>query len=441
MINFNFNENKKLALCLAVFLAFSLTSFFLPFFSTDEYGYMASGMEIKEGTFANVGDINRFPLFPFMLSAVYSILGYSEFITKLLMLVIGILTIYIFHEKLAKPALGAEKAFLATLVFVSNPFFLYLSTRVLSEPLFFLLLITGIFLLTKFENVAYAFVFGIVSATLFLTRYIGVIILLVAALFLLWKHKNVFAIPVKSVICAVFGFVLALLPWFWLSEQTTGSFFALALKFFSQQSVLNEATFSLPDKIPFYLIFIPFLLLFATPLLWKGAADFYKRGIASNKTLTLAGITVVVFWLAMEVYGVFNVALLRYIVPIIPFLALFAGNVELPFKFAGFQINKKIFYSFIVLNLLIASGVFVFFASYPKYIGYKEAGQWAAENCASINSNIQKVMEHYSGKYNSIPAQCTVISGYDGALQPADDQTLVFESHGVKIYNYFESKG
>lgn len=439
-MQFDVQFDKKLLLCLAIFAAFSIASLFLPFFSSDEYGYMSSGREIVEGKFAEIGDVNRFPLFPFTLSIVYSVFGYSELITKIFLMMLGFATIILFHA-VAKSALSEEAAFISTLIFASNPLFLYLSTRVLTEPLFFLLLIACVYYVAKaLENKWNSFILGLLCAGLVLTRYSGALILpaIVIYLFLSKEYRR---LSVDKIGFFVLGSAIVAGLWMWFSYNFTGDPFGLLLRFFSQQTGgLNEAVFSLPDKLPLYLIALPFLLLFATPFLWNGAAEFFKGGIQKNKTLLLAAIVSVVFYAGLEVYGFFNVALLRYIVPIIPFLALFAGNVqlpfkvELPFKFGGFVVDKKMLYAAVVLNLLLAASVFVFFASYPKYVGYREAGQWAAENCDSFNSNIQKVLKHYSDKDNEVAGECTVVSSYDGALPQAPGQRLVFESHGVKVY-------
>ncbi len=440
-MQFDVQFDKKLLLCLAIFAAFSLASFFLPFFSSDEYGYMSSGREIIEGKFTEIGDVNRFPLFPFVLSTVYSFFGYSELVTKLFLMLLGFLTIILFYE-IAKSAFGQEAAFIPTLIFASNPLFLYLSTRVLTEPLFFLLLLAGVYYLPKaLESKFSAFTIGLLFAALILTRYIGVLIIPAIVVYL-FVSKEYRRISIEKVgLFALGGGVIAGL-WLWFSYNVTGDPFGLFLRFFSQQTGgLNEAaTFSLPDKLPLYLIALPFLLLFASPFLWKGVVEFFKGGVQKNKTLLLAAVVSIVFYLGLEVYGFFNVALLRYIVPIVPFLALFAGNVklpfnlELPFKFGGVVVDKKVLYAAVMLNLLLAASVFAFFASYPKYVGYREAGQWAAENCNSFNSNIQKVLKHYSDKDNDLAGDCTVISGYDGQLSPAVGQQMVFESHGVKVY-------
>ncbi len=430
--------DKKLGLCLLIFLVFSVASLFMPFFSSDEYGYMASGKEILEGKFAEVGDVTRFPLFPFVLSIVYSLFGYSELVTKLLLLIIGCLSIFVFYNFLAKPALGNEKAFIATLLFASNPLFLYVSTRVLTESLFIFFLVIFAVLLHKapFERM-YAFLLGVAMGLLFLDRYIGLVSILVSAVYFMWlywsdKAPKDWRLDKLGIGLIVFGLSPVVFSQLAFGEpwRVVSSF----LSFFSQQSGgLNEvAVFSLPDKIPFYLPFLFILLVFASPFLWKALMN-YKQ-LFKNNLLVLSGITIVGFWLALEVYGFFNVALLRYIVPFVPFLALFAGSANLPFKFRKFEINSKLVFFAVVLNLILAASVFVFFASYPKYVGYREAGQWATENCTSINSNIQKIVKHYSGFDNSLDGECTVVSRYDGALSPLPGQALVFESNGVKVF-------
>ncbi len=427
--------DKKLLLCLAIFLCFSAASLFLPFFSSDEYGYMSSGREIIEGKFTEIGDVNRFPLFPLLLAVVYSVFGYSEIVTKLFLMVLGFATLILFFE-IAKSALGQEAAFISTLVFVSNPFFLYLSTRVLTEPLFFFLLLACVYFIPKaFESKLSAFIFGIITAGLVLTRYIGALIFPAIVIYLIIS-KEYKRFSFDKVGLFVLGGALIAGLWVWFSYNVTGDPFGLFFRFFSQQTTgLNEAgVFSLPDKLPLYLIVLPFLLVFASLFLWKGAAEFFKGGVQKNKQLLLAAVVSVVFYAGLEIYGFFNVALLRYIVPIVPFLALFAGNVKLPFQFAGIAIDKKVLYALVMLNLLLTASVFAFFATYPKYAGYREAGQWAAANCESFSSNIQKVLEHYSGKENDEKGECTVISSYDGALLPPADQRMVFESHGVKVY-------
>ena len=437
-------DRYPLVFCIALFLIASFaTTFVLPaFHSSDEYGYMASAREMMQGKFAKIGDVNRFPLFPVLLSVLYSILGYSELVTNLLLAIIGVATLAIFYEFLAKPHLNKNGAFIATLIFATNPLFLYLSTRVLTESLFILLfVIFAVLLLKATASRLHSVLLGVVVGLLFATRYVGLVAIPIAVAYFVYLYvssKKLAVLSFSNLLIALIGFVLTTLLFSWLVFGEPFTLLSGFLSFFSQQtSGLNEAaTFSLPDKIPFYVPFIFVLLGFASPLLWKallGYKQFFK-----NNLLAASGISVVIFWLALEVYGVFNVALLRYIAPIIPFLALFAGSVNLPFNFREFKINRRHLYVAIIFNLLVAVSIFGFFASYPKYVGYREAGQWAAEHCASVNSNIQKIVKHYSNldewTSNSTSAQCTVISSYDGKLLPPSGQGLVFESHGVKVY-------
>ncbi|MFH1780303.1 MAG: glycosyltransferase family 39 protein [Candidatus Micrarchaeota archaeon] len=411
--------NKKLALALVPFLALALFSLSFNAFSSDEYAYLTTGKAFAQGTTSGYTDLDRFPLYPFTLGALFNVFGYSEVIARLFSILLGaagIILTFLLARKLA----GEETAFWSALLVAVNPFYAYLSTRILTEPLFFALFLASIYALFKAKEWRGYAIFGILTGLTFLTRYLGAYLLLAAGVYaFFWKKSE---LTIKNSLSVLAGFILALIPWMAWSQNETGNPFGFAINFLKNQLALNETAFSLPDKIPLYALGI---------LILMAAASFalYFALKKQNKKLALLYAAILSAWVSMEAYGLLgNTPLLRYAVPLVPLIAIIC--VDAVPKGFWFKLLKAA----IAVNFILALIVIAFFGSYSKYNGYREAGLYAAEHCTTIDSNIQRIIEHYSGKRNTLNAECIVESSFDGKIEIPSGYYLVFQSKGVNVY-------
>ncbi|NUN11686.1 glycosyltransferase family 39 protein [Candidatus Micrarchaeota archaeon] len=407
--------NRKILLALTPFIALACFSLFFQAYSSDEYAYLTTGKAFAENTLQGYTDLGRFPLYSFTLSILFRIFGYGELIARLFSIALGIFGI-ILTFKLAKELFNEEKAFFAALIVSTNPLYTYLTTRMLSEALFLVLFMGSLIVLLKAKNYLHYAFFGVLAGLTFLTRYFGGYLLFVALLYAYFTKK----LNWKNYLLIIIGFIIALSPWMAWSASETGSAFGFGLSFLTNQLSLNENAFSLPDKIPLYALGLLGILCASSILLVK---NNWKK----TNPLLLASIIGV--WISMEAYGFLgNPPLIRYLLPVIPVLAVLVSSIE----FKGSW--KKILIATLVLNLI--AGVFVinYFGNNAKYVGYREAGLFAAENCDSIDSNIQRIIEHYSGKRNTLNGECIVSSDYDGKLEIPSNYLLVFEKNGVNVY-------
>ncbi len=158
---------------------------------------------------------------------------------------------------------------------------------------------------------------------------------------------------------------------------------------------VKQGALALPDKIPSYILVFPFLAVFTLPWLLK---FFSKLNQPRNQNLAPSVLAVFVVVLAMEVYGMFNFRLLRYLAPIVPFLSLIVA-----FEMTHRPEWKKYAKAAIALNALFAvlliAGVYI---KYEKHVDYAYASQFAANSplCMGAKfSNVPAALIHFTKTY------------------------------------------
>lgn len=426
--------NKKLLVALP-FAALVMYSFGFSSFAMDEYTYMNTARSFSQGNFFEVEDAGRFPLFPFLLSITYNVFGSSEFVSRLFPIFLGAVGVFLTYF-LTRELFGEKTAFWSALVFGSSPFYVFLTARVLTESLFILLLIACTwFLIKSTRNPKFFIALGFLFACLLLTRYIGLYFLPVALAYL-WISNKKELLRSKWIWAGAVVFLLTLTPWLLYSNALTGSPLGLISSFFVGQIQVGEVKMGLPDKIPSYLLTTPFLLAAATPLLWLGFPEAWRKR-RENKFLCVL-VTVLVIAGVMEAYGFVHPRLLRYLVPVTPFLSIIAGNYVAKIK------KEKVLWiavALVLANATLAGAVIHWFANYPKHVAYYEAGQFMAQHCSGVvASNLGPVVQYFIGKESLLKAdgaQCVAISDYEGISKELSvplDYKLAFEKYSVRIY-------
>ncbi len=444
---------KKALPFLLLFLALALLSLHFRVFAMDEYTYMnaADALERQDPALILEGESGRFYVFPQMVAWLLPFLGDVELAGKLLNLVLYALTVVLSYF-FTKNLLGEEAAYWSALFFASNPFVFFLSTRVLTEPLFLALLVLSVGLLERTvrtpSSVNFA-LFGAASALLVFTRFIGLYVFLIALLYLWNKRKLglIFSLP-AAVGISTFLLLLAL---FVLVLPSSGNAVERIVNFVAAQVNVRQGDLSLPDQIPSYLLLLPFTLAFAFP--WV-LPYLRKPHDLLSPSLALLSLAVFGIVLSMELYGMFNFRLFRYLVPAIPFLCILAAHSivgakgtrpHLPFlkRFSWNPLAAATVLLNALLGLVLVLGVYT---QYEKHVAYAEAGSFVAANCpGSIFSNVPAVAIHYAKRPVSyftdsapISETCVLKSSYDAwkfdPYFPEENYRLLYDQRGISIY-------
>jgi len=335
---------------------------------TDEIFSVISTRNLSEmlGMFRK--DENNMALYYFLLHGWTNIFGESEIAVRSLSLLFAVLTIPVVHVLILR-FYGRKTAFIADLLLVSNPIFLYYAIETRSYSFLMFLSCMSTLLLFHFfykpraiTVVAYAFVI----AASFYVHYFGIFIPFCHVIFLTykgWIQRNL-----KLFLIAVVVTLFLVSPLFifhpgsvaqisWIPEPQ--------LKY-----VLTIISRLFGHKIVFILV-----ILTGIYLLWK-----YNRGLMNSirhehSLFTLSALIVVVPVFAVYLVSVFYVPvlLLRYFTWAVPFAAIITAIV------IGFFRSHRWMYAIFGLCLLIELS-----QSYKelsrKDSGYKEAAAFIQQS-------------------------------------------------------------
>jgi hypothetical protein len=142
-----------LPLCLLVRVILVLTIDPFGADTSDGSDYHSSAVSLINGTgYPAHGSLPfvRPPLYPLLLSVVYSFFNHETFLTaKLVNAVLDTAACFVFYYLILLVWNNRRTAILATVVYVFNPLYLFFSMRVRVEALFILLVVTGIYFLIR----------------------------------------------------------------------------------------------------------------------------------------------------------------------------------------------------------------------------------------------------------------------------------------------------
>ena len=439
---------------LLIFAILALVSLHFRVFAMDEYTYMnaADAFSRHDASLVLEGESGRFYVFPQIVAWSLPYLKDVEFAGKALNLLFYGVSVFLLYV-LARRLCDEQIAYWGALLYASNPFVIFLSTRVLTEPLFLLLLIASIGILERLvrnPNQLNFLIFGAVAAALVFTRFLGLYLFLIAFLFL-WKERRMRLLSSSNMIIASGVFLLLLVVFILGTPSSQGTPLERVLDFVQAQVNVRQGDLSLPDKIPSYFLLFPFTLAFLTP--WLLPYLKKPRELLSS-SLALPSLAVLGVVLSMELYGLFNFRLFRYLVPVIPFLCILAAHSivrlsdrkpRLPFlkNYDWRQVAQKAVLLNVLLGFVLIVGVY---AQYEKHAAYAQAGQFVAANCPStVFSNVPAVVTHYTKRPASyftdsapISENCVLKSAYDAwgfdAFFPKGSYRLLYERQGISVY-------
>ncbi|MBI3588090.1 glycosyltransferase family 39 protein [Candidatus Micrarchaeota archaeon] len=427
--------------------------------SMDEYTYLEMSSFFSQGKVLQAPDSSRFPVFPWLLTAWSLPFGHSILSARLLNILIGLACLALVFA-VASRLFSKRAAFYSVLFLGSSPFFAFLSSKVLSEPLFFLLLTACVYLVFKsVERKAALIPLGALFSLLVLSRFFGLYLAPVALVF--WhSKKRLDLLRTREFLYGAAASVAVFLPWLALSYYATGDALGFFKEFFLSNVQLFQGGFALPDRIASYALFAPFIagaaiipiaLVLRLLLAKVKSSCNHAAGTLGDDFIYLLVLSSVIITLSLEAYGFLHFRLLRYLVPIAPFVALLAGWASdhvLEGRPSGvwprrLNISKKMLaralIALVALNMLVGAFVIGKFGTSPKQAGYDIVGKYAAQNCASYYSNVERVIYYYASKpqVDISQADCAIQSTFDPNVVNANytsGRTLVFEQSGMRVY-------
>ncbi len=430
----------KLGLALLPFLALSAFSLFFNAHAMDEYTYLLMARSFASGDLMHNVEPSRFPAFPLALGIVFRLFGESLLAARLFNIFLGVLTVALAYYA-GKKFFGEEAGFWAAAFLGSSPFFAFLSSAVLSESMFFLLLLASVLLVYKAgEDKRWLIALGGVASLLTLTRFFGLYLGFVAIAYWLRTDKLKTIVLSREFVLGCAALLAVAAPWLWYSYALTGDGLGLMKQFFSSNVQFVKGGFALPDLVPSYLLLAPFIAGAAIVPIVLRHREIRKFWENEKQFLFFAAFALSA--ISLELYGFLHFRLLRYLVPAAPFLSILAGicacsssGVVVPWLR---RFWKPILIACVLANF--AAGAFVIrsFGTSQKQVGYYEASQFVAANCASYYSNFERVIQFFSHKpqVDASQAQCYAVSTIDPPPVQAmpSGMRLVYDSHGMKVF-------
>ncbi len=436
----------QIALLALLFAIFGLYAVQFHAFAADEYTYMNNARAFATGNIEKASDPGRFPGFSFVLSLAYNVLGDHENTGRVLNVLLTFLTstaILLFLYSIEK---NKQLALAGALLFAANPLTMFLTSRTFSEPLFMLLFFASLWALFLAEkNKKWFLALGPLTAAAVLTRFFGLYIILIGAIYLWHKSKFLSALKNKWFYAGVVASLVVFVPWLAFNAAASGSATQNIFDFVKSQVEGNLALVSgdttglgLPDKIPSYLAVLPFLLAapMALVLMYFTSKDFLEKVKQSWKSyvVQLMAISTAVVFIVMELNGFTNPRLLRYAAVAMPALAVLFSIAVMRLALQN-ELWRKILLGAIFVNLTIGIGLVGFFGTYEKHVAFHEAGLYARNNCASFQSNFDYVLLYYTSQRNSDDPQCFVLNNYDGLTDsPPPRYAEVFRHGKIAVY-------
>jgi hypothetical protein len=211
-----------LSLCFLVRLILVLTVDPVGSDTVDGLDYHNSAISIINGTgYPAHGSLPfvRPPLYPFLLSIVYSFFSHETFLTaRIVNVLLDTAACFVFYKLILLIWNNRRTAILSSLVYIFNPLYLFFCVRVRVEALFILLVATGVYFLIKeykkgFPAWINVVLIGGTFGLAILCRSNATMILLLIPLWLVYLNLNNWRRGLRLGIGFALGCVLIIAPW------------------------------------------------------------------------------------------------------------------------------------------------------------------------------------------------------------------------------------
>lgn len=359
----------------------------------DETVYLGLARNLFEdkGYQINTGqETFRAPLFPFMISGIWKIFGFSETVIRLLPIIFALgsaLIVYFFAKKLY----NVEIALWAVLIISTTPMLIFFSEKFLTESLFIFLSAVSLYSLyiaTEEKKYFYYIVSGIFISLSFLTRYPGFLLGIVYILYpLLTKKKPKTLIKNKFYILGIISLLVILSPWLFFNYQNSGS----PIEFlFVQLETVGPEFYSAPWYFHFrhWLEIFGLIGFFAVP----GILKMFSARKNPDKLILLISIAALIFLMLLARKEQ------RYLISfLVPFSIIFSIGI---YEFRKWFGSKKIvpLIAIILISLNWVAGVQMIFWDLEGGAALKNAGLYLAsvapEETKIMTQNMPQI--HYT---------------------------------------------
>ena len=307
-------ENFLFLLLVAV-IAIQLVTFNVnTSFTWDEAVYLSVAESLAQGKdYGYVGGRNvesfRPPLFPYALAGVYYLFGINIAIAQIFVSILFIASVAIFY-KTARIFYSEKISLLATLFLATNHLVIFFSNRIFVEMLTLLLIITSFYFFLRMRKDKRFFIpLAAVLTLAILTRYNLFSVAIIYLIYVLVFERAL----LKKLLTSQY-FVIGIL----VSLLIAYPFFDFILK--SPDIILGSPQLKF-EKFEFpvsYFLYFWVLPLFFTPFFIYGIYKFSK-----SRKKSLQDKFSIVFILLFLVINGLVLSSFRYLIPVLPFIALF----------------------------------------------------------------------------------------------------------------------
>ncbi len=348
----------KRDIVLLFIVTFSITTISIPNYeslSYDEALYINIARNLANNildfTYQNVYMLYRPPVYVYTISLPIKFLenDLHLFAAKIVSAFFHSLTsilVYIFSYELFKKR---TYAFISSLIYFLNPVSFTMATRALTHTEFTFFSLLSLYLFYRGEKTGrnvYIYFSAIASAIAFLTRYVGVILLISKLCYLIYKHRVRLILIKKYYIYSIIFFITTL-PWMivsWKFYDSPIKFLLVAIRVIQKSEYIP-----LIDSIKSLILASHIYFLIIISLVFLGAIFLRKNELILIYTLT--GIVFVLFLKHKE---------LRYITFLTPLLSILIAT---SLKYIGERFSK-------ILPILLSILILMF--SFQYSLEYKE---------------------------------------------------------------------
>ncbi|MDO8460455.1 MAG: glycosyltransferase family 39 protein [Nanoarchaeota archaeon] len=334
----------------------------------DEAAYIGFGKYLFSHGQLGIFEYMRPPFFPLILGLAWKIGLNPAIFGKLFILSLSLLSLYITYL-ISKEFLNDKTAIISTIILFSNALFFLFMFRIYTEMLSLLTILLAIFFMVKFtksHSSSYLILSALFCALAFLTKYPNALIVPILNIFLIinyLKERNL-----KNIIIFNLSVILFISPFFIVNYLVSGNplyLFNLSQNFYKDNlgHTYDLKAYPGPELIlkntPW--IYINTLLLFLNVLIPFAILGIYfmlkEKSLVKEKVIFLIAplITFFIF------FQIFYLKQERYLLPIFPFIAIFAAYGLSKIK------TKKLISLILLFYILIPAVILItFFIRYDE---------------------------------------------------------------------------
>jgi 4-amino-4-deoxy-L-arabinose transferase-like glycosyltransferase len=286
----------------------------------DEAVYLGLGKSITQGFYSLDQsyplETFRPPLFPLLISIVSGSVLFARIFVALISLA-SIISVYF----LAKELYGKEMAMWSSLFLSANYFFIFFSTKVLSEMLFISLFSLSILFFIKHTNKTksrFMFLAGILAGLAFLTRYLGYVLILGYLLaFIYWIIKTKSRKKTHDFLIFFCALLIVLIPWFLISHSYYENPIGALITNYNVYTVAGN-----PDIVSSGFFDVPYFWGYAGIFLILGLLFIFKD---KNKTGASERFLLLIFSLSLIIFLLLPFKEPRYLLSFISIYSVLMG--------------------------------------------------------------------------------------------------------------------